>query len=78
MSQNQKLIALVAEIISQYKLFGITLESVPPTDKRVNCQIEIFDLNTGKTYAIQANTIEDITSLMPRLLEHLLIDRESK
>jgi hypothetical protein len=76
MHLNEELISLAGEIIAASKIFGLTLKLVPPTDDRVSCQIEIFDMPTGKTYAIQANTREDVTSLLPRLLKSLLAARE--
>lgn len=76
MDINQKLLTLTSEIISEKKIFGLTFQSVPPTDDRVSCQVEIYDMQTGKTYALQANTIEDVTSLLPRLLATLVMDRK--
>lgn len=77
MDLNQELISLTSEIISNNKIFGLSLKLVTPTDDRVSCQIEIHDLQSGKTYALQANTKEDVNSLLPRLLTTLAIERQS-
>lgn len=75
MDLTQELLSLSAEIIASNKIFGLTLKSVPPEDSRVSYQIEIFDMSNGKTYALQTNTKEDVTSLLPRLLKTLILNR---